>query len=152
MLREPMGLQWAIAAVVAGLLVLVAGGLLVWRMSGPPGAPFETAGQISAVDPRGAAVVSTASGTDVLVLRAVGGVTVFAAPDRAVSWCAQSRRLESADGGVWEPDGRLIGGEGGSLARLPAEVHDGVVYVDPSAEGQALPARPEPGATPACVP
>src|SRR5690606_17036265 len=36
MLREPLGLQWAVAAVVAGLLVLLAGaGYLLWQ-SRPP--------------------------------------------------------------------------------------------------------------------
>jgi nitrite reductase/ring-hydroxylating ferredoxin subunit len=152
MLREPLGLQWAAAAVVAGLLVLVAGGLLVWRMSGAPDAPFVSAGQVTAIDPRGAEVVSTTSGSDVLVVRAAGGVTVFTAPDRPVSWCARSRRLESSDGAVWEPDGRLVGGRGESLPRLPVEVNDGVIYVHPDAPSERLPARPETGATPACVP
>lgn len=150
MLREPLGLQWAIAAGIAGLLVLVAGSVLVLRMSGPPGAPFVAAGQVSTVDPRGAKVVTTAAGTDALVVRAAGGVTVFTAPDRHVSWCAESRRLESPDGAVWEPDGRLVGGRGRSLTRLPAEVHDGVLYVDPTAEGQRRPPQPAQAATPAC--
>jgi hypothetical protein len=149
MLREPLGLQWAVAAVIAGLLVLVAGGALVLRMSGPPGAPFVTAGQLSTIDPRGAKVVPTSTGTEVLVVRAGGGVTVFASPERSVSWCAASRRLESPDGAVWEPDGRLVGGRGQSLARLPAEVHDGVIYVDPTAEGQRRSPQPR-SATPAC--
>jgi hypothetical protein len=105
MLREPLGLQWAVAAMIAGVLVLVAGGILV---------------------------------------------TVFAAPDQPVSWCAESGHLESADGAVWEPSGRLIGGRGSSLARLPVEIHSGVVYVDPSADGERRTPQPERGATPAC--
>jgi hypothetical protein len=152
MLREPLGLQWAIAAVIAGVLVLAAGGLLVVLMSRPPGAPFLAAGQLSAIDPRGAEVVATETGTEVLVLRAAGGVRVFAAPDQPVAWCAQSRHLESDSGHVWEPNGRLTGGQGGSLAPVPVEVHDGVLYVDPSAEGQPVAAQPAQAATPACDP
>lgn len=152
MLREPLGLQWAIAAVVAGVLVLAAGSLLVLLMSRPPGAPFVAAGELSAIDPRGARIVATVSGSDVLVLRAAGGVRVFAAPDQPVAWCAQSRHLESTDGDVWEPNGRLVGGQGESLAPLPVEVHDGVLYVNPSAEGQPVAAQPGQGATRACGP
>jgi len=148
MLREALGLQWAVAAIVAGAIVLVAGGLLVLRMSGPPGAPFVTAGHLSAVDPRGAATVPTSSGGDVLVLRATGGVRAFLAPGRPVVWCPESRRLESHDA-VWEPDGRLVGGRALSLVPLPVEVHDGVIYVNPAAD-EALPERPEVGASPAC--
>jgi hypothetical protein len=149
MLREPLGLQWAVAAIVAGALVLVAGVPLVLRMSGPPGAPFEPAVPVSAVDPRGAATVSTRSGIDVLVLRATGGVRVFTSAGRPVVWRPESRRLESYDA-VWEPDGRLVGGRALSLIPLPVEVHDGLIYVNPHADGQALPERPEAGATPAC--
>jgi hypothetical protein len=149
MLREPLGLQWAAAAVIAGLLVLIAGGVLVLRMFGPPAAPFVTAGQVSAVDPGGAKVVPTSTGTEVLVVRAAGGLTVFATPDRSVAWCAASGRLESPDGAVWEPDGRMVGGRGESLARLPAEVHDGVIYVDPTAQGQRWPPQSR-SVTPTC--
>ena len=149
MLREPMGLQWAVAAMLAGVLVLVAGGVLLLARQGPPGPPFVDAGPVADIDPAGAAVV-TVSERDVLVVRGAGGVTVFADPGRPVAWCAASGRLESPDGAVWEPAGRLVGGDGDSLARLPAEVHTGVLYVDPTAEGQRRAAQPSLGATPAC--
>ena len=49
-LRAPLGLQWIVAAVVFGLLVLVAG--VVWlNAGGPPGAPFVAAGPVSAGGP-----------------------------------------------------------------------------------------------------
>jgi hypothetical protein len=149
MLREPMGLQWAIAAVIAGVLVLIAGSVLVLARSGPPGPPFTDAGAVANVDPTGAALVPV-DGDRVLVLRGAGGVTVFADPARPVAWCTASGHLEADDGTVWEPSGRLIGGQGESLARLPAEVHTGVLYVDPTAEGQRRAAQPSVGATPAC--
>ena len=150
-LRAPLGLQWAIAAVVAGLLVLGAGTVALVLMSRPPGAPFVAAGPLAAIDPRGAGTVATA-GDDVLVLRAAGGVRAFVAPDQPVAWCAASRHLESADGDVWEPDGRLIGGSGASLTPLPFEVHDGVLYVNPSARGQPVAPRPAVAARAACGP
>jgi hypothetical protein len=150
MLREPLGLQWAIAAVIAGVLVLAAGGVLVVLMSRPPGAPFVPSGPLSAIDPRGAGTVATQAGEDVLVVRAAGGVRAFTAPDQPVAWCAESRHLESTSGHVWEPNGRLIGGQGESLTPLPVEVHDGVLYVNPSAEGQPVAAQPALAATPAC--
>ncbi|HSK90191.1 MAG TPA: hypothetical protein VK875_02655 [Euzebyales bacterium] len=150
MLREPMGLQWPVAAALSGVVVLIAGVVLVLMMSGPPGPPFVAAGDVSAVDPRGAAVVAVEPGLEVLVVRGGGGVTVLGAPDRHVAWCPASRRLEGSGGAVWEPSGRLIGGTGTSLPRLPAEVHDGIIYVDPTAEGVRRPAQPSRGATPAC--
>lgn len=150
MLREPMGMQWAIAAVIAGVLVLVAGGVLMLARSGPPGAPFVDVGALAAVDASGAARVPVGDDAHVLVVRGAGGVAVFADPGQAVTWCAASGHLESADGAVWEPSGRLIGGPGGSLTRLPAEVHSGVLHVDPTAEGQKRAAQPSIGATPAC--
>jgi hypothetical protein len=152
MLREPLGLQWAIAAVLAGVLVLAAGGGALYLMSRPPPAPFVASGPMSAIDPRGADVVATATGKDVLILRAAGGIRAFAAPGQHVEWCAESRHLESPDGDVWEPSGRLIGGQGASLTPLPAEVHDGVLYVNPSAEGQPVAAQPARASTPACTP
>lgn len=141
-LREPMGLQWAIAAVVAGVVVLAAGGLLLLR-STPPGPPFVAVGEISQIDPRAAGVVALDDDRDVLVLRGAGGVTVFHAPAVPVGWCGERSRLIAASGdAAWEPDGRLVGGAGDSLARLPSQVYQGVLYVDAAAEGTRLDAQP----------
>lgn len=143
MLREPMGLQWAIAALLVGALVLVAGGVAVVLRSGPPGPPFVASGQISRIDPRGAGDVTLHSGRQVVVLRGAGGVSVFAAPQIDVAWCAATSRLVAQDGSAaWEPTGRLVGGDGRSLTRLPAQVHDGVLYVDAAAPGERLAADP----------
>jgi hypothetical protein len=140
-LREPMGLHWAVAAAVAGVLVLVAGGVLLSR-TGPPGPPFVAVGGLEQVDPGGAGDLPVGDGRDVLVLRGAGGVTVFAAPDVPVAWCAPRSRLIGGGTAVWQPDGRLVGGTGDSLARLPAQVHDGVLYVDAVAAGTR--AKPDP--------
>lgn len=141
-LREPMGLQWALAAVVAGVVVLAAGGVLLLR-SAPPGPPFVAVGGIEQIGPRGVGVLALDDARDVLVLRGAGGVTVFAAPTVRVAWCVERSRLIAATGeAAWEPDGRLVGGVGDSLARLPSRVHAGVIYVDAQADGERLPAAP----------
>jgi hypothetical protein len=145
-LREPMGLHWAVAAVVVGVLVLAAGGIALVVRAGPPGPPFVDAGPLEAVDARG---VGTAVADDhrVLVVRGAGGVAVFRDPPGEVRWCTGPPRLVASDGSAaWRPDGRLVAGTGSSLARLPARVHDGTLYVDPSVEGTRL--APTPGGAP----
>jgi hypothetical protein len=141
-LREPMGLQWAVAAVVAGALVLLAGVLLLVSQTGAPGAPFEPVGTLTAIDARGAGDVSLQDGRDVLVLRAAGDVRVFTAPAADATWCAARKRLVVDGESVWQPDGRLVAGTGDSLSRLPARVHDGVLYVDAEADGTRLAPTP----------
>ncbi len=81
---------------------------------------------------------------DLVVVRAGGGVRVFLAPidADALGWCAQSGRLESADGRVWNANGRLVGGDGASLRAVPAQAFDGVLYVDPAGAGPAAPGEP----------
>lgn len=137
-LREPMGLQWAIAAVVVGVLVLAAGGVALLLRSGPPGPPFVAAGPLDAIDARGVGVAD-AGDQPVLVVRGAGGVAVYRRPPTEVRWCTDPARLVAVDGSAaWQPDGRLAAGGGDSLTRLPAQVHDGTVYVDPSADGTRL--------------
>lgn len=163
-LRAPLGLAWVAGAAVTGVVVLVAGGLLLARL-GPPSEPFVPVAEVAEVDPHGLAVLPVdggrgAHGSDagrgpdsdlhVLVLRGAGGVTAFRAPGGSVRWCAGSGRLEAPGGRVWEPDGRLVGGDGRSLARLPARVHDGVVYVDVTAPGSRRPPAPR-GEVPVCT-
>lgn len=139
-LREPMGLQWAIAAVVAGVLVLIAGGVLLWSRAGTPEAPYIAIGELARIDPRGAGELALGDERQALVLRGAGGITVFEAPPATVSWCAPRSRLIAEGSAAWQPDGRLVGGAGDSLARLPAQVHAGVLYVDPTSTGT----RPDP--------
>lgn len=158
-LREQMGLQWPVAAGIAALIVLVAGGVFLVTGTGPPGAPYAPVAHIDAVDPRGAAVLPagsassdlTAPVTDLAVVRAGGGVRVFLAVE-GLRWCADSGRLESpAADGVWNTNGRLVGGPGSSLRPLPAQVYDGVLYVDQTAPGAPAPAE-DANEAPTCEP
>jgi hypothetical protein len=157
-LREQMGLQWPIAAVAAALVVALAGLVYLATGTGAPDPPAQPLLRIAEVDPRGARVVpagtpspdgSPAPTADLAVVRAGGGVRVFLLPSPDVVWCEASGRLESPTGGVWSANGRLVGGEGGSLAPVGATVHDGVLYVDETAVGP--PPSPDPrGDEPTC--
>jgi hypothetical protein len=51
-LRAPLGLQWVVASLVAGVVVLVAGLLLLDRAASPPGAPWEPLGPVEELPPR----------------------------------------------------------------------------------------------------
>jgi hypothetical protein len=146
MLREQMGLGWPLAALAAAAVIAVAGAVFLSMWSSPPPAPWMPAGPLSAVDPGEAVALDAAGG--VLVVRAGGRLGAFTAPVSEVTYCAKSGHLESPDGLVWSLDGRLLGGSGDSLRRLPVQAFEGVVYVDPT-RGDRPP--PRPGlARPAC--
>lgn len=135
-LRQPMGLAWPIAAAVVAVAVLALGLTNLLTQAGSPRAPFVAVGQLDATDQRGADVVALAD-QRILVVRGTGGIRAFSAPEGEVAYCRSSLRLEAQDGRVWTPDGRLVGGDGSSLAPHPVRVHDGVLYIDPS-PGPAL--------------
>lgn len=148
-LREPLGTGWIVAAIVGAVIVAIIGVAYLLTQTGPRGEPFVSAGPIESFDPRGADTI-TLDTRDVLVVRGGGGVHAFVPPSGNVAWCSESRRLESDDGRVWDATGRLRGGDGESLVPLPAEAHDGVLYVDPTTELAQPAARPS-GETPACA-
>ncbi|HVM13385.1 MAG TPA: hypothetical protein VM287_03545 [Egibacteraceae bacterium] len=149
-LREQMGLGWPIAAVTAAVVLAIVALVFVLTRSGPPGPPFlalasldqTEAGGVTAVDLPGAP-------REVLVVRAGGAVRAYEAPGRPVTYCRRSRRLE-APGAVWTLRGRLVGGGRESLRPVPTRIHDGVIYVDPTASMPAPPPAPA-GETPVCV-
>lgn len=148
-LRAPLGIGWVLGSLVAAALIVVLGVVYLLTVAGPPSAPFTAVGPIEQLDPRGAGSVTVAQ-REVVVLRATGAVRAFAAPESVeVVWCAPSSRLEGTDGTVWEASGRQVGGPGGSLARLPVEVHDGVLYLDASGPGTSPAPQPR-GEEPVC--
>lgn len=150
-LREQMGLGWPIAALVAGIVLVGLGVVYLLAGTAPPSEPFVAAGPIDEIDPRGAATLEV-GGAQVVVVRAGGGVRAFAHPGVPVRYCPASGRLESPEAGmVWTPDGRLTGGDGQSLPGLPAQVHDGELYIDPTSPLPA-PAPRARGEQPECPP
>lgn len=149
-LREQMGLGWPLAAVLAALLLVGVGAAYFLTQTGPPGDPFVDAGRLDQVDPRGAESLRIPSGDEVLVVRGGGGVAVFQDPGVEVTWCRQSRRIESSAGQVWALDGQLVGGGGESLQPLRSAVFDGVVYVDPAPRTPAPDPAPA-GERPTCL-
>lgn len=130
-LREQMGLHWPIAAVIAGVLILLVTIPFVLATQGPPGPPSVAIGPLDAIDPSGDRLVS-AAGTPVLVVRAGGVLRAFVAPPADASWCPGSRRIEDPAGRVWTAEGRLIAGDGASLDRGGAKAHEGTLFVDPT--------------------
>jgi hypothetical protein len=124
-LRAPLGLQWPIAAVVAGLAVIVAGVLFLRSGDAPPPEPWVAVGEVADI---GAAQV--VEDLDVLLVGAGGRLRAFAEAG-GVGYCEPNNRLETADGRVWNLTGRGLGGTA-SLAEHPSVVHDGTAYLDPS--------------------
>lgn len=137
-LREPMGLGWPVAAVIAGALLVLLGVVFLLTRTGPPGAPFEPVADVEALDPRGATTVAAGT-SQVLVVRAGGPVRVFVSPPASVDYCPGSKRLESGADDVWAIDGRHMAG-GESLTPLAAQVHDGTLYVNLAQPLKAPPA------------
>lgn len=151
-LREPMGLGWPVAAVVAGALLVLLGVVFLLTRTGPPGAPFTAVGAVADMDPRGATTLratDASGGGEVLVVRAGGPVRVFLAPEQDVAYCPASKKLEGEAGGVWALDGRLLGGDGTSLIPLSSQVHDGTLYAN-LAEPLPAPPAADLDTTPAC--
>lgn len=135
-LRAPLGMQWIVASVLAGLLVVVAGGLYLQRRDDPPPAPWAAVGDVDDL-----ADSQPLAELDALLVAAGGRVRAFAEAD-GVAYCTASNRLEDGTR-VWSLTGRGLGGAP-SLGEHPTLVHDGIVYVDPS--------RTVPGPTPSGEP
>lgn len=152
-LREQMGLGWPLAAVCAGVALVVVAVAFVGLRSGPPGPPFASVGSVDDLGREVAIVATTQTGPPVLLVRAGGSLRAFVSPGEEVRWCEASRRLESDSGSVWTLEGvRVSDGAGsseGSLAPVPTAVHDGLLYVASADPGAPLPAAPS-GVVPVC--
>lgn len=141
-LRAPLGAQWIAAAVLAGVVVVVAGALLLTR-GGAPGEPFVAVAPVERI--AGQLVRDETTGAWMVGL---GGRVRAFATDEQLSYCDASRRLEAPSGGVWSLTGRALGVRP-SLPEHPAVTTDGVVYVDPTVRTDPGPAASHPVA-PSC--
>lgn len=128
-LRAPLGLQWIVASLVAGVVVVVAGAIFLSASGDAPGEPFVAIGPLSEL----ATVTSTdVAGRELNIVNAGGRTRAFVASGAAgLSYCQPANRLLSPGGGVWLPTGRGIAGTP-SLDEVPLTVVDGIAYVDPT--------------------
>jgi hypothetical protein len=140
-LRAPLGLQWVIAAVVAGLVVLVAGAVFLARSDAPPAAPWVPVAALEDL-----AEVGAMRAVDGVLLVGVGGRPRAFAEAPALAYCPDSNRLEAVDGRSWSLTGRGLGGVA-SLREHPTLVHDGRLYLDPTRLVEGPPASPDPVVT-----
>jgi len=141
-LRAPLGAQWIVASLVAGVVVVVAGVWLLLSAGGAPEAPWVA---VTEVDDVGRAL--TVAEQDVLLVAGAGRIRAFAAAGEVV-FCPDSNRLESPEGRVWSLTGRGLGGAA-SLSEHPTMLHERTVYLDPTIEVAGPDPSDEP-AEPAC--
>ncbi len=124
-LRAPLGAQWIVASLVAGVVVVIAG---VWFLLSTGAAPEEPWVAVAEVEEVGRAL--EVPDRDVLLVAGAGRIRAFTEVGD-VAFCAQSNRLEAADGRVWSLTGRGFAGAT-SLSELPTTLHEGTVYLDPT--------------------
>lgn len=141
-LRAPLGAQWIIASLVAGVVVVVAGVWLLVSAGGPPEAPWVAVAEVEDVG-RALAVPQQ----EVLLVAGAGRIRAFAT-NGEVGFCAASNRLETPDGRVWTLTGRGLGGTA-SLTEHPTTLHERTVYVDPTIAVDG-PASSDQSAEPGC--
>jgi hypothetical protein len=141
-LRAPLGLQWVVGSLVVGVVVVIAG--ILWLTADDaPGEPW------TAIGPADEVGTASREGDLDLLLVGNGRIRAFAETgERDLDYCADSRRIESPDGGVWSLTGRGLGGRE-SLREHPTLVRDGVLYVDTTRTTSAPAGSDEP-AEPAC--
>ncbi len=126
-LRAPLGAQWIVASLVAGVVVVVAG---VWLLLSSGGAPEEPWVAVAEVEEVGRALALPER--EVLLVAGAGRIRAFVATAE-VAFCEDSNRLESPDGRVWSLTGRGLGGAA-SLSEHPTTLHERTVYLDPTIE------------------
>jgi len=142
-LRAPLGMQWIIGSLVAGVAVLVAGVLFLQGRDRPPPEPWV---EVAAVEDLEASRFDPE--LDALIVAVTGRIRVFAGADD-VTYCAASNRLEAADGdGIWSLTGRGLDGTP-SLDEHPTLLTAGTLYVDPTRTSPAPPGTDDP-AEPGC--
>lgn len=139
-LRAPLGLQWVIASLLAGVVVLVAGVVFLQTRDSAPPEPFVAVGDVQELP-----ATRYDPDLDALIVTVTGRVRAFAGA-QDVDHCAANNRLEAADGtGIWSLTGRGLDGTP-SLDEHPTLVTGGVLYVDPTRTVPAPPPDDEPAA------
>jgi hypothetical protein len=135
--RGRLGLQWVIAPLVVGAVLLGFGWYLFLRPH-PPGGSFVPVGKLSSF------AEGTATPVDVpgaFVTRSAGQLFAVLQEDGCTLQFCHGRFVDCR-GAVYGLDGLAPGGAGG-LTTLPVAVYRGTVYVDPDHPIVRAPA-PEP--------
>ncbi|HEX9890333.1 MAG TPA: hypothetical protein VGA69_12690 [Nitriliruptorales bacterium] len=143
-LRAELGIQWVIASVVAGIVLLVVGALW-WRSTSALPDRYVRVVEAALVEP-------SAAHQGHFAVRAGGRIRVFEQVDPSLMLCLAPGWLEARVGGevrIWSVTGRALDG-GAPLAEYHARIVDGVVYADTSAPFPA-PAGTDRGVEPACL-
>jgi hypothetical protein len=137
-LRAPLGLQWVVGSLVAGVMVLIAGVAFLQGRDRPPPEPWVEVVAIENLE-----VSRYDADLDALIVVGGGRVRVFAGAGH-VDYCAASNRLETADGsGIWSLTGRGLDGTP-SLDEHPTTVTAGILYIDPTTTRPAPPNTDDP--------
>lgn len=139
-LRAPLGAQWIVGSIVAGIALLVAGVLYLVTSGSAPEPPWEPIAEVAEVAP-------ALRADELLLVPGAGRVRAFADSGDVV-YCAPTNRLESADGRIWTLTGRGLAGTA-SLEEYPTVLHNGAVYVDRTARSPGPPPSDDP-AVPGC--
>jgi hypothetical protein len=133
-LRSQLGLPWLLGAIAVAAVILVAGIILLLG-SGNPGAPWARL-EVAARFPEGAVTQSAGPAGTVAVVDRRAEVRVFlTAPGPCPVDGDGAGFVRSCDGAAWDADGRPRGEgkrSGTPLRRVPARLHDGSIWIDPS--------------------
>jgi hypothetical protein len=137
-LRSQLGLPWMLAAMLFGLVILVAGTLFLVK-GGRPGAPWQRVAPVTRLADGAVTQAPLRAGEVVVVDRRGGGLRAFLAP-------TGSCPVVGTPGGfarpcarqAWDQSGGPVAGQGAStppprLRAVPATVAKGDLYVNPAA-------------------
>ena len=135
-LRTQLGRQWMLAAILFGLVILIAGTVFLVR-GGRPGAPWQRVAPLGGMADGTVSQRPLRAGEVVVVDRRGGILRVFLAPDGPCP-------VIGTDGGfarpcatqAWDQSGapaRNVGAPAPPLRSVPATVAKGDLYVNPRA-------------------
>jgi hypothetical protein len=130
-LRRRLGLGWVLAAAAFGVVILLAGGLLLAR-GGRPGPPFVRVAPLAALPAGAVTQAAGPAGQGVVVDRRGGGVRALLAPAGPCPVTgAGAGYARPCTGERWSPTGAPVEGGAAALRPLPTAFAHGDLYVNP---------------------
>jgi hypothetical protein len=131
-LRRRLGLGWVLAPALFGVVILVAGGLLL-AGGGRPGAPWVRVAPLAGLDAGGVTSVSAPGNRVVVVDLRGGGVRAFEAtpgPSRCPIGASGSGFARPCTHERWTAAGAPAGKATAPLRQVPTMLAKGDLYVD----------------------